>query len=184
MKKNLVVALVVLLMGGVFTSAKAQENVVKVNIFSPIFKTLNVSYERKLNANSSLQLGLLYTFYSPEDASFTGIGVTPEYRFYLSESEAPAGVYVAPFVRYLNFSAEGMDFNGDPTKGSLSIFGGGVTIGKQWIFKEKISLDMFIGPQLMSANYKQTSGSGQSDLDYGIFDGFGVRAGLTFGFAF
>jgi hypothetical protein len=87
-------------------------------------------------------------------------------------------------VRYLNFSAEGTDFNGDPTKGSLSILGGGVTIGKQWIFKEKISLDMFIGPQLLSANYKQTSGSGQSDLDYGIFDGFGVRAGLTFGFAF
>jgi hypothetical protein len=50
MKKNLVVALVVLLMGGVFTSAKAQENVFKINIFSPIVKTFNVSYERKLSA--------------------------------------------------------------------------------------------------------------------------------------
>jgi hypothetical protein len=27
------------------------------------------------------------------------------------------------------------------------MFGGGVVIGKQWIFKEKISLDIFIGPQ-------------------------------------
>ena len=181
MKKNLVVAIVLLMAAGALTSAKAQENVVKVNIFSPIFKTLNLSYERKISANSSLQLGFLYTFYSPEDASFSGIGLTPEYRFYLSDTEAPAGVYVSPFLRYLKFSAEGTE-DGNSNKGTLSIFGGGVTIGKQWIFKEKISLDVFIGPQFLSADYNQTSGQG--DLDYGIFDGFGVRAGLTFGFAF
>ena len=103
MKKNLVVALVVLLMGGVFTSAKAQENVFKINIFSPIVKTFNVSYERKLSASGSFQIGAFYTGYSAGETKFSGFGVTPEYRFYLSETEAPAGFYIAPFLRYQNF---------------------------------------------------------------------------------
>lgn len=89
MKKNLIVALVFLLAGGVFTSAKAQENVFKINIFSPIVKTFNVSYERKLSATSSFQLGAFYTGYSAGETKFSGFGLTPEYRFYLSESEAP-----------------------------------------------------------------------------------------------
>ncbi|MBX2916426.1 MAG: DUF3575 domain-containing protein [Cyclobacteriaceae bacterium] len=103
MKKNLVIALVALFAVGVFTSAQAQENVFKINIFSPIVKTFNAAYERKLSANSSFQLGVFYTSYNPASTKFSGLGLTPEYRFYLSESEAPAGVYLAPFVRYQNF---------------------------------------------------------------------------------
>jgi hypothetical protein len=179
MKKNLVVALVVLLMGGVFTSARAQENVFKINIFSPIVKTFNLSYERKLSASSSFQLGAFYTGYSAGETKFSGFGVTPEYRFYLSESEAPAGVYVAPFLRYQNFN---LTEDLSDSEGTLSMFGGGVVIGKQWIFKEKISLDIFIGPQYTTGDVKVTSGS--DTFDTGVFDGFGVRTGLTLGFAF
>ncbi|HCZ36066.1 MAG TPA: hypothetical protein DHV26_09090 [Cytophagales bacterium] len=181
MKKNLVVALVVLLIGGVFTSAKAQENVVKINIFSPIVKTFNMSYERKVSATGSFQIGAFFTSYSPESTSFSGFGVTPEYRFYLSESEAPAGFYVAPFARYQSFKVED-SFDGATNKGTLSLFGGGVVIGKQWIFKEKISLDIFIGPQYSSGNVKVTDGA--DTFDTGAFDGFGVRTGVTLGFAF
>lgn len=179
MKKNLTVALVVLLMGGVFTSAKAQENVFKINIFSPIVKTFNVSFERKLSATSSFQLGVFYTGYSAGETKFSGIGVTPEYRFYLSESEAPAGVYVAPFVRYQNFK---LTEDVSDSEGTLSMFGGGLVIGKQWIFKEKISLDIFLGPQYTTGDVKVTSGSDTFDTD--VFDGFGIRTGLTLGFAF
>lgn len=185
MKKNLVVALLVFLTGGVFTSARAQENVFKINIFSPIVKTFNVSYERKINATSSFQLGVFYTNWSPGDTKISGLGITPEYRFYLSESEAPAGVYVAPFVRYQNLKVE-ETFDGETTKGTTSSVGGGLVIGKQWIFKEKISLDIFIGPQYVArGDIKITSGSSDSEsFDLGALDGFGVRAGLTFGFAF
>lgn len=179
MKKNLVVALVVLLMGGVFTSAKAQENVFKINIFSPIVKTFNVSFERKLSATSSFQLGAFYTGYSAGETKFSGFGLTPEYRFYLSESEAPAGVYVAPFVRYQNFK---LTEDVTDSEGTLSMFGGGLVIGKQWIFKEKISLDIFLGPQYSTGDVKVTSGSDSFNTD--VFDGFGIRTGLTLGFAF
>jgi len=191
MKKNRLVALIIL-MAGAITSAHAQENVLKINIFSPIVKTFNVSYERKLSATGSFQLGAFFTSYSPEDTKFSfftsyspedtkfsGFGITPEYRFYLSETEAPAGVYVAPFVRYQNFK---LTEESSASKGTYSSFGGGLVIGKQWIFKEKISIDAFVGPQFSSGNVKVTDGT--DNFDTGVFDGFGVRAGLTFGFAF
>ncbi|MBN8575651.1 MAG: DUF3575 domain-containing protein [Cytophagales bacterium] len=175
MKKNLV--LVLLVLTGI--AAKAQENVIKFNIFSPIVKTFNASYERKVSATSSFQLGGFFTSYSPGETSFSGFGITPEYRFYLSSTEAPEGVYVAPFVRYQSFKLTEDTSN---SKGTLSTFGGGLVIGKQWIFKEKISLDIFIGPQYSSGKVKVTDGA--DTFDTGAFDGFGVRTGLTLGFAF
>jgi len=180
MKIKLSFAVIALILVSMRVS-KGQENVFKINIFSPIVRTLNVSYERKLSANSSFQLGFFYTSYNPSNTKFSLIGITPEYRFYLSDSEAPAGFYVAPFVRYTNFNLEDTN-SGSTDKGTLSTFGGGLVIGKQWIFKEKISLDTFIGPQFSSGNVKVTSG--QDTFDTNAFDGFGVRFGLNLGFAF
>ncbi|KXK23013.1 MAG: hypothetical protein UZ12_BCD005002885 [Bacteroidetes bacterium OLB12] len=138
-----------------------------------------MSYERKVSATGSFQLGAFYTGFTSGDTEFKGFGITPEYRFYLSETEAPVGVYVAPFVRYMDFDLTDEATTSD---GTLSMFGGGLVIGKQWIFKEKISLDAFVGPQYATGDVKVKSGTDSFDTD--VFDGFGIRAGLTFGFAF
>jgi hypothetical protein len=177
--------LIVLLCTGIVSlalsnDAYAQSNVVKINIFSPIVKTLNMSYEHAFNSSSSFQIGVYYTGASVDETKFSGFGITPEYRFYLSESnEAPNGFYVAPFARYQRF-----DLTDDSTdsKGSLSAIGGGIIAGRQWIFKEKFSLDLFLGPAFYSGSTEVTSGT--DTFDTGAFDGFTVRFGLTFGFAF
>lgn len=161
-------------------AVKAQkENVIKINIFSPIVSTFNIQYERKLSATGSFQLGFFYTGFSAGDTKFSGIGITPEYRFYLSETEAPKGVYIAPFLRYQDFT---LTQEATTSKGTLTNFGGGVIIGKQWLFKEKIALDIFIGPSYSTGSTKVTSGS--SSFSTGAFDGFGIRTGLCLGFAF
>ena len=158
----------------------AQSNVLKINIFSPVVKTLNLSFEHVTSSTSSFQLGFFYTGYSVSDSKFSGFGITPEYRFYLSESsEAPDGFYVAPFVRYQSFKIT--DETTD-SEGKLSGFGGGVIAGRHWIFKEKFSLDLFLGPAYYSGKTEVTSGSDSFDTD--AFDGFGVRLGVTFGIAF
>jgi len=157
--------------------AKAQDNVIKINIFSPIVKTFNIQFEHKLKADQSFQLGFFYTGVSSSNTDFRGFGITPEYRFYLSDTEAPAGVYIAPFVRYQSYT---LTNGGD--KGTLSLFGGGVIIGKQWIFKKKIAMDLFIGPSYSSGSVKVTQGN--DNFSTGIFDGFGLRAGLCLGYAF
>lgn len=175
MKKCL---LVLTLIGAGILTSNAQ--VLKINIFSPIVKTFNVQYEQAVSASSSFQLGVFYTGYSTSGTSFKGLGITPEYRFYLSDTEAPQGVYVAPFVRYMNFKLEEDDVTN--SKADFNAFGGGLILGKQWIFKEKIALDIFIGPIYTSGNVKVTSGT--DNFDTGAFDGFSVRSGLCFGFKF
>lgn len=163
----------------VTTMATANAQVLKINILSPIVKTLNVQYEQVISASSSFQLGAFYTGASSSGTTFKGFGITPEYRFYLSESEAPQGVYVAPFVRYQNFT---LTEDSSSSEGTLSTVGGGLILGKQWVFKERVVLDIFIGPAYSSGSVKVKSGT--DSFDTGAFDGFGVRTGLCFGIKF
>jgi hypothetical protein len=178
MKKRILLPLLLFLLF-IPKLSSAQENAFKINVLSPIFRTLNVQYERKIKESSSLQLGFFYTGYSIGDTEFSGFGITPEYRFYLSESEAIQGVYLAPFVRYQSFN---LSQEIDNAKATLTTFGGGVIIGKQWVFKEKVVLDLFIGPAYNSGSVEVKSGT--DNFDVGTFDGFGVRTGFCLGFAF
>ena len=161
-----------------FNYTQAQ-NVLKINILSPIVKTFNISYERAINETSSFQIGFFYTGYTDDVTTFKGFGITPEYRFYLSDTPAPEGVYVAPFLRYQSFTIEDEDYS---DSADFSAFGGGLVIGKQWVFKEKITLDIFLGPAYYSG--KVSGESSGATYDTGAFDGFGLRTGINFGFKF
>ena len=178
MKKVSVIAFFVCLMAAANT-VQAQ-SVVKINILSPVVRTINLSYEVAISENGSFQLGFFYTGYKDDVTKFSGFGITPEYRFYLSETTAPEGFYVAPFLRYRRFTVENVETD---SEGTYSPFGGGLIIGKQWIFKDKISLDLFLGPQYSSGDVKLSSGD-EGDLDLGVFDGFGLRTGITLGIKF
>jgi hypothetical protein len=163
-------------------SAGAQSNAVKINILSPIFSTFNIAYEHAITESSSIQLGFYATAASVGDVKYNGIGITPEFRFYLSDTPAPQGFYVAPFMRYQSVKLEDENTSSEAT---LSTFGGGVLIGKQWIFKKRVTLDLFIGPSYSSGKVKASSGSTSDDFDVsGAFSGFGLRAGITLGVAF
>ncbi|MGF1637698.1 MAG: DUF3575 domain-containing protein [Cyclobacteriaceae bacterium] len=165
----------------------AQENNVKINIFSPLLRTLNLQYERALNENSSFQLGFFYTGASIQDTRLSGFGITPEYRFYLSETDAPEGFYLAPYLRYssLTGTAPTINNNGNEVdaKATVSSFGGGLVIGKQWIFKERIVLNIFAGPSYSSSSADYDSGN-EDNFDFGSFSGFSARGGVCLGIAF
>lgn len=124
--------------------------ILKLNILSPIAETLTLAYENVLSPESSLQFTISYI-------SDLGFAITPEYRYYLSETPAPKGVYIAPFVRY--YQIEGQ-----------SIFGGGLVIGTQGFFKKKITIDGFLGP-----SFNAISIPDEEEIT------FGVRAGITVG---
>jgi hypothetical protein len=181
MKKTLT-ALMLSFIG--FTITSAQTNVIKFNIFAPIVKTANFQYEKAFG-NKSFQLGAFYTGYSPSTTKFSGYGITPEFRFYLSDTPAPDGFYAAPFVRYQSYTIEETDPD-IAGKATFSAIGGGFIIGKQWIFKEKVALDMFIGPSYANVgDLKIKTGNGDPEsYDIDVFDGFGVRFGICFGLAF
>lgn len=162
-------------------AAMAQSNAIKINLLSPVARTFNIAYERALNENGSFQLGFFYTGAKVGDVKIDGFGITPEYRVYLSQTPAPNGFYVAPFLRYIKFNAEDKTDN-SVNKAEVTQIGGGVVVGRQWVFKERVTFDMFIGPKYQSTDAKVTSG--QDTFSGSLFNNFGIRGGITLGVAF
>lgn len=166
-------------------AVKAQDNVrnnaIKLNPLSLAFLTGNVSYERAVSENSSVQLGVFYSGLNFSGIKYAGFGVTPEYRFYFAGAkQALNGVYAAPFARFQNFSITDKETN---DKSSFTTIGGGATIGWQKMWDSGFVLDIFAGPSYNSAKFKNESDDDAFDVN-GSFTGFGVRTGLTLGFGF
>ena|ERR1041385_1829410 len=163
-------------------SAIAQPtNAIKINLLSPVARTFNIAYEKAINESGSFQLGFFYSGAKISDTKISGFGITPEYRFYLSQTPAPNGFYVAPFLRYNSFTAQD-NSNNTVNKATVTQFGGGVVVGRQWVFKERVTFDMFIGPKYQNTSTKVTSGT--DSFSGSLFNSFGIRGGITLGIAF
>ena len=182
---------------GLTNQSIAQSNAVKLNIFSLAIGTYNVSYEKALVDKNSAQLGLFYLGYKygsgDNKTSFTGIGITPEFRIYFNE--AMNGFYIAPFMRYQNYTLKADYQDTDSitfqtvtrtAKGSLQTFGGGLIAGHQWLLGEHFTIDVFLGPSYNAGSAKSTDDSDDPNYKFntGVFDGFGLRWCLTLGSAF
>lgn len=181
MKKLACLFLSVVFLLSVSLSGNAQKsNFVKVNLFSPLVRSGSFFYERVLNDDMSGQLGFFFTRVVAGDTKFSGFGITPEFRYYLSESSAPKGIFLAPYIRYQSFK---LSVEGGAAKGNLSIFGGGLLVGAQTLLKDVITIEAFLGPAYGFGNMDVTSGS-ENDFDIATFDGFSVRGGITVGIGF
>ncbi len=189
--------------GSSSSSAEAQ-NLIKINPLSLFTKTGAFSYERVLSDNMSLQLGFQYTLPRKAtvlgtdilgpDGRFNRFAIAPELRFFPS-GHAPTGFYLAPFVRYVNFSVKGdisKDVNGDGQAETVSgkltqntySFGG--VLGGQWLFGEHVSLEAYIGPYVsfgslnVSQNLTEDDYNIPGSLNFPVW----IRSGITIGYAF
>jgi hypothetical protein len=156
-KQNLFPIIVMALLS--LTVSAQKKNVIRTNISDPFYGAYNLSYERVVNQNQSVNLKLGYfkpttsflidpTDFSTKDFTVLGIGgglqTSFEYRFYTGAKDAPKGFYVAPYARYLSLKGYFTDdidntfFNVD---GSLNLGGIGVQLGAQWLIKDIVSID-------------------------------------------
>ncbi|MCK4993011.1 MAG: DUF3575 domain-containing protein, partial [Bacteroidales bacterium] len=182
MKKIVIVGLSMLIMSSVLYAQDAQKmNAVKTDLFSAFLRTGVIKYERAINEDMSFQLGFFYTGYSPRESESTlnGFGITPEFRYYLSDTPAPSGTYLAPNFRYMKLTAT------DPladAEASLTSFGFAINLGKQVVLKDIILIDAWVGPAYNFRTLDDPSG----EVDTGIsgVDGFGIRLGIAIGIAF
>lgn len=162
------------------TGVNAQKmNAIKTDLFSAFIRTGVLKYERAFNENISAQLGFFYTGYSPResDASLSGWGITPEFRLYLSDTPAPVGTYLAPNLRYMSLTAEDPTVNESAT---LTSFGIAFNLGKQWLLKDIVLIDAWVGPAYNFRSLDDPSG----EVDIEGADGFGLRLGIALGVAF
>ena len=118
MKKILISLLALAILFPVAINAQ-KTNVVKTSLTSIFLNTGVLAYEKAINEDMALQLGVYYTGASALDAKFSGFAITPEYRYYLSSDKvAPNGGFVAPYFRYQNFTLE------DQSSGASATFTG------------------------------------------------------------
>ena len=182
MKKIVILFFVILFTIPTFSQEKAtgvatEKNVLKINTLSLILGTGSIFYERKFSDGMAGQLGVSYLNYRLSGTKFTGLILTPEVRFY-PKKNAIDGMYIAPYVRYQNYS-----LSDNSAKGTLSSIGGGVLFGRQWIRPSGFTMDLFFGGHYSSASVKATQGD-VTTFDTNLFSGFGFRIGFALGFAF
>jgi hypothetical protein len=168
------------------------KNVIKLNILSLAVGTVSGFYERVINEQMSFQLGASYTNISSDwllNVRYKGFTITPEFRYYLSSTEAPRGFYAAPFLRYRRSDVTGnitRDGQQIPANGKISAYGAGVMVGGQWILGRHFSLDAFVGPSL-NARSVRVNTPNVTEREFpvpNILGVFGLRAGITVGVAF
>jgi hypothetical protein len=124
MKRNLLILTLIILSLSSFAQKK---NLIKTSLFFPLANTFDLSYERMISDDLSLVAELAIG----EEI----VGFSPQLRYYLSEDKIPpSGTFVSPFLMIGNEMA-----------------GGGVMVGIQRVFKDKVSLDVYLGPGLYTA---------------------------------
>ena len=179
MKKIVLVFAGFLLLSGSVWAQKM--NTLKTDLFSPFIRTGVIKYERAFTEDISFQIGFFYTGFTPRESStkLNGFGITPELRYYLSETPAPNGTYLAPNIRFYNFTVFDPIVDEEGTLTNLSL---ALNLGKQVLLKDVVVIDAWVGP---SYNFRSVSAS-SPDFDTGIAsaNGFGLRIGLAIGLAF
>lgn len=165
------------------TNGNAQEaelpqrkNTIKLDLTSHLFfsKAFVFSYERVMKPHQTLVVTAGYQEFQPfsnlganivvtDDKSATGLKFGADYRFYLQKENkfaAPHGVYIGPYLSYLNFNNTReleIDNNGTPETAELStnlhIFNIGFQLGYQFVINDRWTIDMvFVGPSI--SNYR------------------------------
>lgn len=159
--------------------SSVEKNSIKLNPLSLFALTGNVAYERAINATQTVQLGVFYSALSAGDLKYSGVGVTPEYRFYLT-GQALKGFYAAPFARYRRFNLTSKESANETTVSSV---GGGAVMGWQSKSRGGFVFNIFAGPSYSKSTFTNESDEDTFDAKGGL-TGFGIRSGIALGFAF
>lgn len=185
--------------------AQIKSNVIKTNLVGILGGQYQLAYERAFNENMSAQLSLGYittsgsqtTLGNSYESVTSGVIIIPEYRYYFSE--APNGVYLAPFAR-IRMVKQDLTDTSNPINTDVSFeekvttVGGGLVIGYQVLIAEAVALDIFLGPQYKSRSSSRTydvDGVTDDDFHHKFFEfkiadksGAGIRFGFNLGIAF
>lgn len=155
-----------------------KQNAFKVNLLSPIFNTVNISYQRLITPEKSLQIGFSYMDFNDfldnadrigvdETNKVTGYNIIADYRVNFT-GYGLNGFYAGPFLRYLNYNRDYKYsyYSSSSTStytqtGKYQSVGLGFILGKQFLIKNVFTIDLFAGPvyQLLIENKQSWSGS-------------------------
>ncbi|WP_088324143.1 DUF3575 domain-containing protein [Polaribacter tangerinus] len=150
----------------------------KLNAFSLIvFSSIDVSYEKLLNKDSSYGIAIFYNFADIESELYfpKKFSLTPYYRWFFSEKRYARGYFVEGFGM-LNHYKERYYYYSGPTKTeSETDFALGISVGGKFIIKSGFTAEIFLG---VGRNLFHNSDN--RILDTGII----TRGGISLGYRF
>jgi hypothetical protein len=166
------------------------KNRVKLNLFALPIRSFSVQYERGLNENISVSMGIRLQPKGPipfrnaiknsydadsidvdflDNARISSWAITPEFRYYFGKKPLN-GFYVAPYIRLegnkLDWTYKYTEDNGNVRNigihGKTSGIAGGLMLGAQWRLAKRMLVDWWI-IGVAYGSYKVTL-NGASDL--------------------
>ncbi len=178
------------------TSSQTRVNI-KTNPFAAMVYMIPIGVE--VFVSPKLSIGANTFLISSEtgvDASYfdqQGFGVSPELRYYFLETETKGQknkVYFGGMYQYEETANTTLDRYEDPIPGWSHAIGGSLVFGNQWFFKNRFTLDVFMGPAYMkyvkNANYDTNLAKGGFFLSMtgAKASGTRVKFGFSIGIAF
>ncbi len=173
-----------------------KKNLLKIDLISPLAKTLSIAYETKMSDKAGIQIGLNYINMNNGNLNYnkiSGIGAMLEYRLYLSKKKVcPEGFFMGFSLRMQQLSYERQNYNtfynpqtmiyyttSSYDKNSNIFVGSGISFGGQWVFKDVVNLSIFGGP-----TYYLGAENAPSTLIMTNGNGYGFTLGAMVGIAF
>ena len=171
---------------------KRLKNTIHLNITNPIIfggRALVLGYERMVNKYQSFSINAGLTQFpnlnilgsdsltAKGDRDQSGFNFSVDYRFYLSKENkypAPRGVYIGPYYSYNSFGRQhtwSLTSTTGPTLDvesdlSLKVHTVGIEFGYQFIFADRIALDLIlVGPGIAGYDLSASLGSNLSQAD-------------------
>lgn len=177
-----------LILLAISTVAVSQQNTAKVGFSDAFLGNYNLSYERVLNENQSIQFkfGYMEPTHSPFISENTitpeayalketngGINASVEYRFFISRQQIPQGFYIAPYLRYFNQSlvySDEIENHSYTVDSKLGTIGMGAQLGYQLVVNELFTFDFYFfgaGIDYHTIRLKYQLEEQQPGFDYG-----------------
>lgn len=163
--------------------SEIRKNYAKINLPGLAIRNYGLQYERAVSKRVSFAIGYRFMPEGPipfkseilksgnntpeaekaiNSLRLSNSAITPEIRFYMGKKGYGRGFYIAPFYRYGNFKASGIELEYQATGGTtetMTLSGDikgnsfGLMFGAQWALGKNICLDWFIlGPHYGSGN--------------------------------
>ena len=153
----------------------------KLNTFNFIaFSSLDISYEKLINTESSFGVALFYNF---SDIEYDNIGfpkkfsITPYYRWFFSENKFAKGFFVEGFGMLNTYEDIFYDFYNDSNKvQSETAFALGISVGGKFVTKSGFTTEVYLG---VGRNLIQNEND-DDFFEFNIVGRFGISLGYRF----
>lgn len=171
----------------------AYRNSIKISPLSFFSSTFQMSYERLVGQDQSLNFSAGLIYKDSDSKSVNGFRGEFQFRYFVLKREtfnATRKLYFAPFVfdQYADVTDQNyFNFGGsqDIYSYKVNAFGAGIVMGVNWVFSKRFVIDTFLGGGVRSSNMDKTQDSYNDDgiMGYG-YKGIYPRVGFDLGFTF